>query len=254
MTRTTCCRHRSVEFAVAALILAGYHGISLCDEPDLTRFAPPSWSKTATFSIIAVDPKTGVCGAAVASKYPAVGKVVPYVRPGVGAFCTQHYHVPDWGERALTMLEDGHSVERVIVELLKDDERPGQRQLALIDVQGRTVVHNPSNAPQNSRYWGSMQGRYYACQGNTLAGRQVITAMAKAYEETTGSFADRLMAALVAADEAGGDHRGRQAAGIRIAKTGHDGLWFELYVDDHVDAVTELSSRYAELEHAAKAD
>ena len=188
----------------------------------------------------------------MASKYPAVGRVVPYVRADVGAFCTQHYHVPGWGEPALTLLERGHSVEQVVAMLLKEDTRPGQRQLALIDMKGRAVVHNPSDAPPNSHYWGSMLGKYYACQGNTLAGRQVITAMAAAFEETKGSLADRLMAALVAADEAGGDHRGRLAAGIRLAKTGHDGLWFGLYVDDHRDAVAELARRYGDIEHEAK--
>src|SRR6478735_1576018 len=69
---------------------------------------------TATFSIVAVDPETGTCGAAVASKYPAVGKVVPYVRAGVGAFCTQHYHVPKWGEPALDMLQQGKRPEAAI--------------------------------------------------------------------------------------------------------------------------------------------
>jgi uncharacterized Ntn-hydrolase superfamily protein len=97
-----------------------------------------------------------------------------------------------------------------------------------------------------------MSGRYYACQGNTLTGREVITAMAKAYEETGGSLADRLIAALVAGDQAGGDHRGRLAAGIRVAKPGVEGYWLELQVDKSDDAVNELAEKYAALEHAAK--
>ena len=83
---------------------------------------------TATFSIVAVDPQTGVCGAAVASKYPAVGKVVPYVRAGVGAFCTQHHHVPRWGEQALDLLAAGKRPEAVFLELL---EPPG----SLVDIE-----------------------------------------------------------------------------------------------------------------------
>ncbi|MBL8848348.1 MAG: DUF1028 domain-containing protein, partial [Planctomycetaceae bacterium] len=78
---------------------------------------------SATFSIVAVDPETGECGAAVASKFPAVGEVVPYVRAGVGAFCTQHWHNPEWGERALDLMEDGMLPEAVLAELLKDDPR-----------------------------------------------------------------------------------------------------------------------------------
>lgn len=207
---------------------------------------------TATFSIVAVDPDSGVCGAAVASKYPAVGKVVPYVLADVGAFCTQHHHVPKWGEPALKMLKEGKRPEAVIYELLKDDKDADLRQLAIIDMQGRAAVHNPTAAGPGSRYWGAMTGRFYSCQGNTLTGRPVIAAMATAYEETAGSLADKLIAALVAGDCAGGDHRGRLAAGIRVAKSGIDGDWLSLHVDKSEDAVIELATEYAELKHEAK--
>jgi uncharacterized Ntn-hydrolase superfamily protein len=214
----------------------------------------PEFGVTATFSIVAVDPETGVCGAAVASKYPAVGKVVPSVRAGVGAFCTQHWHHPEWREPALDRLEKGEPPEEVLTELLRDDARREQRQLAIIDIRGRAANRNPSGADESSRYWGAMTGRYYACQGNTLNGREVITAMAQAYEETKGSVADRLMAALIAGDCAGGDHRGRLAAGIRVAKPGVPGNWLELDVDKSDDAVIELAQKYAELKHAAKGE
>ena len=207
---------------------------------------------TATFSIVAVDPQTGVCGAAVASKYPAVGKVVPYVRAGVGAFCTQHHHVPRWGEQALDLLAAGNRPEAVFLELLRKDPSAEMRQLAIVDMQGRAAVHNPTKAPDRSRYWGAISGRYYCCQGNTLTGRKVITEMARAYETTKSSLADRLMAALVAGDCAGGDHRGRLAAGIRVAKKGIEGDWFSLYVDKSDDAVVDLFQRYVRSKHAAK--
>lgn len=207
---------------------------------------------TATFSIVAVDPEGGVCGAAVASKYPAVGRVVPYVRAGVGAFCTQHWHEPKWGEPALDALAAGKSPQQGLADLVKDDPRRDLRQLAIIDMQGRTAQHNPTAADGKSLYWGAMSGRFYACQGNTLAGRDVVTSMGKAYEETQGSVADRLMVALVAADKAGGDHRGRLAAGIRMAKTGVEGDWLYLGVDESDDAVAELAKKYAELRHDAK--
>jgi uncharacterized Ntn-hydrolase superfamily protein len=207
---------------------------------------------SGTFSIVAVDPNTGVCGAAVASKYPAVGKVVPYVRAGVGAFCTQHWHNPAWGPRALDLLEQGYLPEQVLAELLRDDPRRDKRQLAAIDMTGRAANRNPAQADPSGLWWGAASGRYYACQGNTLAGQEVVWAMARAYEQTPGSLADRLMAALVAGDCAGGDHRGRLAAGIRVAKKGVPGCWLELYVDKGDDAVAELARKYAALEHEAK--
>ncbi len=212
----------------------------------------PEADVTGTFSIVAVDPETGVCGAAVASKYPAVGKVVPYARPGVGAFCTQHWHNPDWGEAALDMLAKGDLPEQVLAELLRDDAQRDKRQLAIIDMSGRAANRNPANADPSGTWWGAVSGKYYACQGNTLVGQEVVFAMARAYEETKGSLADRLMAALIAGDCAGGDHRGRLAAGIRVAKEGVDGYWLELYVDKSDDAVIDLAKKYAALGHEAK--
>jgi uncharacterized Ntn-hydrolase superfamily protein len=209
---------------------------------------------TGTFSIVAADPETGVCGAAVASKYPSVGTVVPYVRAGVGAFCTQHWHNPQWGERALDLLAAGKAPEQVLAELLGDDPQREKRQLAIVDVRGRAVNRNPANADPSGVWWGGMTGRYYACQGNTLTGREVIAAMARAYEETKGSLADRLMAALAEGDRAGGDHRGRLAAGVRVAKKGVPGYWLELQVDKSDDAVGELLRRYGELKHDAKGE
>ena len=207
---------------------------------------------TGTFSIVAADPERGECGAAVASKYPAVGKVVPYVRAGVGAFCTQHWHHPPWGEKALDLLALGRPPEEVLAELLHGDPHREKRQLAIIDVQGRAANRNPSQADPSGIYWGAISGRYYACQGNTLAGREVLAAVARAYEESPGSLADRLVEALVAGDRAGGDHRGRLAAGIRVCKKDVTGYWIELYVDDHPDAVAELARRYAQRKQPPK--
>jgi uncharacterized Ntn-hydrolase superfamily protein len=208
----------------------------------------------ATFSIAAADPDSGVCGAAVASKYPAVGKVVAHARAGVGAFCTQYWGRRQWGDPALELLSKGKLPEEVLGELLKDDKERDQRQLGIVDMKGRTANRNPVGADKSARYWGTMTGRYYTVQGNTLTGREVIIAMAQAYEETKGSLADRLMAALIAGDCAGGDHRGRLAAGIRVCKTGVDGYWLELHVDKSSDAVIDLAKQYVELKHDAKGD
>jgi len=233
-----------------AVVLALLHSHGFGEPPGPEPSGIPQI--TATFSIVAADPETGVCGAAVASKYPAVGEVVPFVRAGVGAFCTQHWHNPDWGPRALDLLQQGNTPEEVFATLLDGDPNREKRQLGIIDIQGRALSRNPAQADPSGIYWAAMTGRYYACQGNTLVGREVIVAMATAYEETKGSLADRLMASLVAGDRAGGDHRGRLAAGIRVAKKGVEGCWLELQVDDSDDAVAELARKYGELEHAAK--
>ena len=233
-----------------SILFASWLAVVLATSATQGRTAEPGI--TATFSIVAVDPASGVCGAAVASKYPAVGKVVPYVRPGVGAFCTQHWHVPKWGEPALDLLSQGKRPEEVLLNLLKDDPQAELRQLAIVDLQGRIAVHNPTAAPKDSEYWGAVTGKFYSCQGNTLTGRQVVAEMAKAYESTEGSLADRLMATLIAGDCAGGDHRGRLAAGIRVANKDKEGVWLELDVDKSDDAVIELAKKYAELKHEAK--
>jgi len=235
---------------MAALLLA----LPGQGEPTSAPAAVPGEGFSSTFSIVAADPDTGICGAAVASRFLAVGKVVAYARGGVGAFCTQHWHNPQWGDKALDLLAAGKLPEDVLADLLRDDPRRDQRQLAIIDMDGRAANRNPTKASGSSLYWGGMTGRYYACQGNTLTGREVVVAMANVYEETKGSLADRLMAALIAGDCAGGDHRGRLAAGIRIAKKGVEGYWLELHVDRSDDAVIELARRYVELKHDAKGD
>jgi uncharacterized Ntn-hydrolase superfamily protein len=172
----------------------------------------------------------------------------------VGAFCTQHWLIKGAGPGALDMLEAGKLPEDVLTELVRDDPQEGKRQLGIVDIKGRTASRNCFNADPSGWYWGSMAGRYYTCQGNTLTGREVIEAMAKAYETTKGSLADRLMAALVAGDCAGGDHRGRLSAGIRIAKPKVDGYWLELQTDASEDAVIDLLKKYVESDHEAKGD
>lgn len=223
----------SVLMTSAMLIVASQHR-GRADEPVIT-----------TFSIVGCDPETGEVGAAVASMYPAVGRVVPSVKVGVGAFCSQYHHNPEFGPKAISMLENGMRPEAILAELVRHDPKPEHRQLAIIDMQGRAANRNPVNAAPNADWWGAASGKFYAVQGNTLAGRRVIVDMAAAYESTAGTIADKLMAALKAGDDAGGDHRGRLAAGIQVAKPGTDGLWVELYVDKSDDAVNELVAKYA---------
>ena len=214
----------------------------------------PKQPVIATFSIAAVDPEAGTCGAAVASRFPAVGGVVAHARAGVGAFCTQFLDLRGWGPKALDLLEQEKLPEEILAEILRTDKYPGMRQLAIIDMQGRSAQHHPVSAGPAANYWGGMSGRFYVCQGNTLTGRDVIVAMAKAYEETRGSLADRLMAAVVAGDCAGGDYRGRLATGIRVCKKGVEGYWLDLQVDKSDDAVVELHRRYVESNHEARGE
>jgi uncharacterized Ntn-hydrolase superfamily protein len=239
---------RFVAVAVAALT---------CAIPWFAAASPPPDDEeklTATFSIAAIDPETGQCGGAVASMATQACEYVAHARPGVGVFCTQHYSVKSWGAKALNMLADKKLPEEVLAELLKNDKSPGGRQLAIIDMKGQTAQRHPVGTTPSGSYWGGMSGRFYVCQGNTLAGREVIVAMAKAYEETKGSLADRLMAALVAGDCAGGDHRGRLAAGIRVCKKDGGGYWLDLHVDNDADAVVTLHKKYVESDHDARGD
>lgn len=222
-------------------LIAGSQSPCRADDPVIT-----------TFSIVGCDPTTGEVGAAVASMYPAVGRVVPSVKLGVGAFCSQYHHNPEFGPKAISMLENGMRPEEILAELVRHDPKPEHRQLAIIDMQGRAANRNPVNAAPNAEWWGAASGKFYAAQGNTLAGRQVVVDMAAAYESTAGSIADKLMAALKAGDDAGGDHRGRLAAGIQVAKPGVEGLWVELYVDKSDDAVNELAAKYREWKALAK--
>ena len=229
--------------AVVALFLA--IPILLHAQPALDEKPPPD-TLTATFSIAAIDPDTGTQGAAVASKANAACKYVAHARAGVGVFCTQHYSVKPWGVKALDLLADKKIPEEVLAELLKNDNAPGGRQLAVIDMKGRSAQRHPVDTSPSGSYWGGMSGRFYVCQGNTLTGREVITSMAKAYEETKGSLADRLMAALVAGDCAGGDHRGRLSAGIRVCKPDVAGYWLDMHVEKSDDAIIVLHKKYVE--------
>ena len=202
---------------------------------------------TGTFSIVAMDPVTGEAGVAVASKYPAVGDVVPFVRAGVGAFATQCHSNPCWGPRALDMMAKGAHPSDVIATLLKDDDKPGLRQLAAIDMQGRVANHNPYTREGDGLWWGSLAGRFYSCQGNTLVGLPVIHEMARTFETTPGPLSDRLMASLVAGDRVGGDHRGRLAAAILVASSKQPDKPLDLRVDNDDDAVNALRDAYHKL-------
>lgn len=201
-------------------------------------------TRRGTYSIVAADPETGEVGAAVQSKYFAVGAVVPWVRAGVGAVATQAAGVAGYGPRILRLLEEGQSPAAAIEQALADDDRRETRQLGVVAASGASASRTGSEC---NEWAGDAQGDGYAAQGNILAGESVVTEMARAYERTAGDLAERLTAALEAAEAAGGDRRGQQSAALIVERTGAGESSREridrivdLRVDDHDQPVAEL--------------
>ncbi len=196
----------------------------------------------ATFSIVARDPETGELGVAVQSRAFRAAAIVTYAKAGVGAIATQAAANQSYGPEGLALLEQGLSPEEVVRRLTQADEGRDRRQLAIIDAQGRVAAHTGSGT---SDWAGHVIGENYSAQGNILAGEAVVREMARAFEETEGVLAERLMAALDAGQAAGGDARGKQSGGILIVKPiGDSGRttdrWVDVRVDDHVEPFVEI--------------
>lgn len=197
----------------------------------------------ATFSIVARDPQNGDLGVAVASKFLAVGAVVPWARAGAGAIATQALANIAYGPDGLALLERGRSAQEVLDELLAADEQRDHRQVGVVDARGGSAAHTGKEC---LAWAGHLVGAGFTVQGNILAGAQVIQAMAAAFVQAPGELAERLLAALRAGDEAGGDRRGRQSAALYVARAGgsYGGLldrYIDLRVDDHTSPVPELA-------------
>jgi uncharacterized Ntn-hydrolase superfamily protein len=206
---------------------------------------PPDTSEidVNTFSIVAYDPDRQEWGVGVASKYLAVGNVVPWAKAGTGGVATQASVKITHGPNGLELLAKGMSAQEVLKALEESDKNFDVRQVAVIDAKGDVAVHTGKKC---ITYAGHKTGKYYSCQGNLLAGEAVITDMAKAFEETKGPLAWRIMAALEAADQAGGDKRGKQSAAILVvrANAGPNGFgdrYIDFRVDDHKEPVAELA-------------
>jgi uncharacterized Ntn-hydrolase superfamily protein len=203
---------------------------------------PPA--TVATFSIVGYDPATGDMGVAVQSRYFAVGAVVPWAEPGVGVVATQAAVNTGYGPQGLALLREGLSPDEVVARLLAQDTFPrlGGRQLAVMDARGRVAVHTGLEA---SDWAGHVEGLNFSAQGNILAGPQVVEAMAEAFGSAEGELAERLMAALEAGQEAGGDRRGQQSAALLVIRggggRGYDNDYYvRLQVDDHPTPIAEL--------------
>jgi len=181
-----------------------------------------------TFSIIAFDPATNELGVGVQSRAFGAGAAVPYAKPGVGAVATQASANRQYGPKAIALLEQGLSPEEVVKRITDEDEGRDTRQVAVIDVKGRSAVYtgrrvidrnsDPKDPVHLGGYAGHVTGTNFSVQGNTLASVEVVKAMAAAYQAGKGSMAERLMDALDAGQSKGGDTRGMQSAGLLVVK------------------------------------
>jgi uncharacterized Ntn-hydrolase superfamily protein len=199
-----------------------------------------------TFSLVACDLEAREWGVAVASKFLAVGSVVPWGEGEVGAVATQSYANVTYGPDGLTALRAGASAAEAMQRLLAPDPDREQRQVGIVDGQGRGATFTGGECFD---WAGGRTGDCYAAQGNILTGADVVDALADTFSENGGSLAERLLAALTAADRAGGDRRGRQSASMIVRKRdagygGNNDILVDLRVDDHPDPVIELARLY----------
>jgi len=195
--------------------------------------------RRGTYSIVARDPESGALGVAVQSHWFSVGSVVSWARAGVGAVATQSIAEPAYGPDALDLLAEGVSPQDALDRLKGEDERQVFRQVAVIDAHGRVATHTGSSC---MAYAGHESGEGYSVQANMMASAEVWPAMARAYEASSGPLARRLIAALRAAEGAGGDVRGRQSAAIVVAPPEGEPwrLTVDLRVEDHPEPLDEI--------------
>ncbi len=196
----------------------------------------------STFSIVGLDRQTGEIGIAVASKFLAVGAVVPWAQAGVGGIATQAWANLSYGPEGLRLLSGGTPADEVVKRLVEPDEHRQQRQMGVVDAQGRSAAWTG----QECFNWaGHRSGDGFTCQGNILAGPQVVEAMAETFHRTAGPLPERLVAVLEAGQSQGGDSRGQQSAALYVVKEkgsygGYLDRYIDLRVDDHPTPIAEL--------------
>ena len=196
----------------------------------------------STYSIVALDEETGQLGVAVQSHWFSVGTVVPWAKAGVGAVATQSIAEPSYGPKGLALMEQGIPADEALQSLLAKDLGAAVRQIAMVDAQGNVGVHTGSRC---IRYAGYKTGKYYSVQANIMEKPTVPNAMAEAFENSKGDLAERMLAALEAAEEEGGDLRGRQSAAMLVVSGEPTGdSWKDRIVDiqigDDTDPLGEL--------------
>ena len=196
----------------------------------------------STYSIVALDETTGELGVAVQSHWFSVGFLVPWAKAGVGAVATQSFVKVDYGPDGLQLMESGMKAAEALKTLTSKDEGEAVRQVGMIDIKGNVAAHTGSRC---IKYAGHIVGENYSVQANMMANGTVPKAMAVAFEKTKGDLADRMMAALEAAEAEGGDIRGKQSAAMVIVSGEPSGVdWkdikLSLRIEDHPTPLIEL--------------
>jgi uncharacterized Ntn-hydrolase superfamily protein len=192
-----------------------------------------------TYSIVARDPETGELGVAVQSHWFSVGPIVPWAEPGVGAVATQANAEISYGPRGLELMRSGASAQEALTRLIAEDAGSAGRQVAMVDARGGVATHTGDQAIAHA---GHINGDAVSCQANIMVSERVWPDMLEAYNATSGPLTERLLAALDAAERAGGDARGRQSAAIVVVPASGD-PWdrvVSLRVEDHPEPLVEL--------------
>ena len=216
--------------------------LSLVSLSALSSQTVPSNGFCHTYSIVAVDSLTGEIGAAVQSHWFSVGSIVTWAEAGVGAVATQSFVNPAYGPEGLALMKQGKSPREALDFLLQKDEGREFRQVAFIDVDGNSIAHTGSKCIAEA---GHHYGKYFSVQANLMLKNTVWNAMEKAFRNTSGPLAERMVAALEAAQQEGGDIRGKQSAALLVVSGKASGkIWedrlIDLRVEDHPDPVQEI--------------
>ncbi len=191
-----------------------------------------------TYSIVARDPETGALGVGVQTHQPGVGAIVPWIKTGVGAVATQSFVNIAFGPQGLALLESGLPPERALAAMVAGDDMPGRRQVAVLAASGEVAVHTGENCIP---FAGHRVGEGYSVQANMMLKDTVPDAMAGAFEGTAGPLAQRILAALDAAQAEGGDIRGSQSAAILVRTPGHElDFHWDLRVDNDLKPLAKL--------------
>lgn len=190
---------------------------------------------TGTFSILASSSNYRLVGVAVASGSTSVGDRVPHAKPGIGVIATQAYTNVVYGIKGLELLANGLSPKEALDKLLMEDSDRELRQVAIMDFKNRKAVFTGVKAPE---FHGEVVGENYVIIGNLLAGKEVIGSMAKEFESSNGDLAWRMVEALEAGSQSGGDRRGEKSSSLIIVST--EKVEVEIKIDRHVDPVREL--------------
>src|SRR5919197_5706931 len=210
--------------------------------------AEASPTRIATYSIVACDLEARRWGVAVQSKFLAVGAVVPWAEPEVGAVATQSYANPRYGPQGLELLRNGATAEEAIERLTSADDGRSRRQVGIVDAHGRSASYTGDEC---LAWAGGRTGPCYAAQGNILVSRETVDALADTFEATAGRpLHERLLDCLAAAQRAGGDRRGQQSASLLVVEkdAGYANLsdaLVDLRVDDHERPIAELTRLFA---------